>query len=169
MSRRFACCGLALVLTSSPFAGAPAQAKVARVASAPHTVGDYFLLLPIKYFNTITERQKLLSDAEVVDMKNDFLYLRGFDGQPGIALALSRHAGRVVVAVREDYVDDTSFDLLRWQGGRWHNVTRTLVTGYSAQLRYEIPRLGTTIRVRRSVGKHLNEPGPRLYDLVHRS
>jgi len=157
-------------LSPTPQAGA----KTSRQASAPRTVSDYFKLLPESYFearNPAEARQvraQMLKAADV-DTGNDYLEVGGDAAQAGLSVALFRHAGSVTVAVNAQG-EYYSFDLLRRENGRWRNVTRTLVPGFSRHHIYEVPRQGTTIRVFDNLIKEDDfapaDRGRHLYDLL---
>jgi hypothetical protein len=111
----------------------------------------------------------MLREARVKDVKNDYLESAGDGAQPSITVALFRHAGNVLVATNTSGEHGSGFDLLRWQNGRWNNVTRALVPRFSEGNFYAIPRYGTTIRVFKAPADEFSDkPGAHLYDLKWR-
>ena len=151
MRRCFVSMLLALLL------GVCGTASAQPVPTRPKTVEGYFLLLPQKYFvrpTSVSQRRAWLrSDDSVLDIKNDFL--EAGDYSRSVRVALFRHQGRILVAVTDFYAPDASsnFSLLRYEGGSWKNVTRSLLPiAYNPRMSYDLPRRGTTIRVRPSDG-----------------
>ncbi len=152
------------------------EAKVA----APKTVLDYFLLLPARgRFATETPknqrrawlREKSSDLKPVVDIKNDYILAPGDGAQGTIQFALFRYKGRVLVVMRDDFEDGT-LDFLRYENGRWKDVTKQMMpVPYNVHYDYHVPRWGTTIKV--TAGRDYFEDvkpspnkGKKVYDLV---
>ena len=129
-------------------------------AAQPVTVTDYFLRLPPKYFEiTQAQRKDMAGDEnshKILDVKHDYLYVGGDGAQPSLTVALFRSHGIVTVAVLDSGYDPNipTLDFLRYQNGRWLNVTRhVLPLPFDYRLAYFLPRRGTTIRVCNSRGR----------------
>ena len=152
-------------------AGVCAAAPPVTLRPTPKTVADYFLLLPNKYFEwySLAQRRAWLADkSTVLDIKNDYLYAHGDGAQGGLCVVLFRHAGRVVVAVQSEGYDppEPTVDFLRFEHGRWTNVTKQVLDADDAgdfdpclRNTVQLPRHGTTIHV-------LNSVGVQQYDLL---
>lgn len=149
----------------------------------PKTVLDYFLLLPAKgEFATEVpknERKKLLyANAEtfgpvkpIVDIKNDYILFPGDGAQGTLQFAVFRYKGRALVVMRDDF-EDGALDFLRYENGRWTDVTRQMMPAiYNVHYDYHVPRWGTTIKVTagRKYFKDLKtspDRGKKIYDFV---
>jgi hypothetical protein len=148
---------LALVFLLSWSGAAHAQR-----AEKKRTVVDYFMLLPQKFLGeplSLAQRRAWVRDSavdgNVVDLKNDYLHVGEYGRS--VQAAVFRHKGRAVFAVSDrevsgdmspPAVDKRAFRLLRFEGGRWKDVTRALMP-VRVDLRkiYTLPRVGTTIKV----------------------
>jgi len=176
MTRRFLILTIAaMILTLS----ASAQ------TSQPKTVRDFFNLLPQKYFTLEgcypetdkgckKARAEYLRDfTEVEDVANGY-FKGGCDGgQSCIEMAIFRRPNGtylVGLATYGEMIND--FYFLDYAGGKWTNVSPSVVPGFSKKNWYELPRVGTTVTVyERKVLEHLDdfdvtERGKKLYDLV---
>ena len=130
----------------------------------PRSVVDYYLALPDKYAGEIdrAEREELISDdrARVIakDIPNGYLAVSGDASSPGLTVALFKKAdGSYLVGVTA--YDETSEDFycLSYHDGNWQDVTAVTIPEYSKRLRYELPRYGTSIKVKSQAGKVLYE------------
>lgn len=136
------------------FCGHAADARQARRKS----VLDYSLLLPNKYFeHSFTSRQQRLNNLfgkessdspyRVVDIPNDFITFH-FDAIGTLQVAVFRHRGRDLIALRRYYDGGGFLTFLRLEKGRWKDVTKQVMpVAYSNNNYYELPRYGTTIQV----------------------
>ena len=63
------------------------------------------------------------------------------------------------------------FYFLNYSAGKWTNVSTTIVPGFSKNNWYELPRVGTTVKVyaqkvtERGREYEISERGKKLYDL----
>jgi hypothetical protein len=140
-------------------------------AAAPHTVREYYLLVPNKYVPIPNEGREaiLRKNKAVVDLKNGYLAFHDEYGDRFACALFKRSDGHYLIAVtsygpelgkpgKSDRLSD--FFLLRYEDGRWEDVTRaTLPVAQNRQLVYELPRQGTTIVVR-------DFKGNRQFDLL---
>ena len=86
--------------------------------------------------------------------------ISGDAGDPGITVALFKLPGGeylIGVNVFNEMADDLYF--LRYQSGKWSDVTRSVIPGFNKTYEYKLPRYGTTVEVSSKAGK-------KLYDLV---
>lgn len=152
---RFRLC-LALLALATPIShGIAAPRKHQRTVR--RSVVDYFRLLPSRYFE-VEDRSVLLQKSRLplIDLKNDYLQTSGDAAQPALQVAVFRYRGQDVVAVSAAYEIGFSFDLLKYENRRWRNVTDDLSPLVSKKnLRFKIPRYGTTIQVYQDNGTHL--------------
>ena len=134
--------------------------------SGPKTVVDYYLILPNKYtYDVGPKRRKELINPEngrvnTIDLKNGYLSISGDAGEAGIVIALFKKSDGsylVGVTVYNELTED--FYMLRYTGGKWSDMTRTVIPKLSKKKRYELPQYGTTINVS-------SETGERLYQLT---
>ena len=159
----------------------------AGVASAkpapPKTVLDYFLLLPAtgQFATEVpkSERKEWLyanpktfgATKPIVDIKNDYLLFPGDGAQGTIQFAVFRYKGRALIVMRDNFEDGT-LDFLRYEKGRWQDVTKQMMpVPYNVHYDYHVPRWGTTIRVTagRNYFKDVKPApnrGKKIYDLV---
>ena len=140
----------------------------AQSSPRPHTVVDYYMLLPDKYFEAnLEQRLHWMLDPKrgaIVDVVNGYLFAPGDGAQTDIYTCLFRRPdGTYLVAVNyndKDGVFETLLGLYVYQHGRLRNVTKLVMpVAFNKQLYYELPRHGTTIKV-------TNKAGRQLYDLV---
>lgn len=139
-------------------------------AAQPKTVVDYYLLLPDKYTIEVSKerRRQLVRDdsGRIVakDIKNGYLYISGDAGESGMVMALfKRPDGSYLIGVNP--YDEIADDLyvLSYDRGKWRDVTRAVIPGYSRKLMYTLPQRGTTIEVN---SQPSNQPSKKLYELV---
>jgi hypothetical protein len=155
-------------------ATATAKPRTAKPATAtPRTVLDYFMLLPQQFFVFPKSELKSWVYGEnslgtIVDKKNDYLRMWGDAAQPTIYMALFRHKGRVLVGIYSDSRDGGILYLMRYEKGKWANVTTSMLPiAYDESYHYIIPRYGTTIKVTLGNGeKAYGGNGKKVYDLV---
>lgn len=134
-------------------------------SASPQTVVDYYLLLPDKYTYDVPRqhREELVNrEGRIIakDIKNGYLAISGDAGDPGITVALFKMPdGEYLIGVNvfNEMSDDIYF--LRYQKGRWSNITRSAIPDFNKAYEYKLPRYGTTIEVS-------NKAGKKLYDLV---
>ncbi len=147
-----------------PFAVAASLALVALAATPPralskdgakrHNVLDYFFLLRaigISGYEGTQRRELLKAPYEpVVDLRHDYMSVNP-DSSPREQIAVFRYHGAELVAQSApDYHSDyNGFSLYRLNKGKLRDVTeRELpVPVRQNQYLYELPRIGTTIRV----------------------
>lgn len=137
-------------------------------SSKPHTVLDYYLLLPDKYFEADREqRVKWMLDQKhgaIVDVRNGYIYARGDGAQTSIYVCLFKKTdGSYLIAVKShdpDTDEYTHLDFYVYENWRLIDVSKAaLPVAVSEELRYAMPRYGTTIKVS-------NKRGRKMYDLV---
>ena len=137
-------------------------------SATPRTVVDYYLLLPDKYFEANKEqRVKWMLDHKrgaIVDVKNGYLLAPGDGAQMSIVVCLFKnHDGTYLVGVDASYWEDieyTRLNFYRYENGNFIDVTKAVLpVAPHEELKYEMPRYGTTIEVR-------NQHRRRIYDLV---
>lgn len=158
--------------------GAFAQSK------QPRTIRDFFTLLPEKYFllegcERSSDRdcskaraEYLKTFTEVEDIENGY-FKGGCDGaQSCIEMAIfKRPAGTYLIGVATSGEMINDFYFLDYSGGKWKNVSSSIVPGFSKRNWYELPRVGTTVKVytkkisEASAEYEVSERGRKLYDL----
>jgi hypothetical protein len=166
---------LLALLVFSAFASAQTQ---------PKTVRDFFTLLPDKYFTLegcYPETDKgckkaraeyLKTFTEVEDIVNGY-FKGGCDGgQSCIEMAIfKRLDGMYLVGLATSGEMINDFYFLNYAGGKWTNVSASVVPGFSKKYWYEMPRQGTTVQVyakkitEKSADYEISERGKKLYDL----
>ena len=192
VSRRVLFVGIAIVLATGVSCSAstkttPAKTRTAKTSTTksktaqkpttgkPRTVVDYFMLLPQDYLDIPPSKRGTWlygenSRGSIVDIKNDYIRMAGDETQWPIYMALFRYKGRVLLGVCIVADDWTSFGLLRYENGRWKDVTTAMLpVPYNETYQYVIPRYGTTIKV--TTGNGVEHPskyghGTKVYDLV---
>ena len=145
----------------------------------PRTIADYFLLIPERYLSVRrAERPALLRRLESnrregsfeIDVANGFMafqdhaeeqqtlaLFRRPDGQPLIAIT---YYGMVIRRGEPQDIARLYFLSYDPRTRIWHDVTRqTLPLPFNRNLRYHLPRRGTTIEV-------YGEGDRKVYDLV---
>ena len=126
----------------------------------PKTVRDFFNLLPEKYFTLEgcdRETDKDCSKARAEYLKNFTLvediqngYFKGAcDGaQACIEMAIfKRPDSTYLVGVATEFEMGSNFYFLDYAGGKWEDVSATVIPEYSKKNWYELPRHGTTVKV----------------------
>lgn len=142
----------------------PGQAK-----GEPRTVTDFFALLPEKYFilegcDKATDKscdkaraEYLKMSGSMVDVKNG--YLRGGcdGGQACIEMAIFKKPDNsYLVGVHTASEMNNDFYFLEYAGGKWNDVSANMIPEFSKKNWYEIPRVGTTMKV---YAKKVDEQG----------
>ena len=134
----------------------------------PHTVLDYYELLPEKYFEANEEqRVKWMLDPRrgaIVDVKNGYLYAPGDGAQTDVYVSLFKKSdGSYLIAVKTHPADTdeyTRLDLYVFKRGMLLDVSKTAFpVAVNERLQYELPRYGRTIQVKNKIGR-------RVYDLI---
>jgi len=134
----------------------------------PHTVLDYYELLPEKYFEANAEqRVEWMLDPRrgaIVDVKNGYLYAPGDGAQTDVYVCLFKKSdGSYVIAVKTHPADTneyTRLDLYVFERGMLLDVSKKMLpVAVNEKLKYELPRYGRTIQVK-------NKNGKSVYDLI---
>lgn len=150
------------------FAALSLQPSSVAYTSEPRSVLDYYLLLPDKYFEADKEqRVKWMLDPKrgaIVDVKNGYLYAPGDGAQTSVYVCLFRRTdGNYLIAVKTHASDSTEYtylDLYVYENGRFLDVTQAMLpVAVNEELIYEMPRYGTTIKVK-------SKRGRKVYELV---
>lgn len=137
-----------------------ATPSTAQAKGEPRTVTDFFALLPEKYFilegcDKATDKNCDKARAEylkildsTIDVKNGYLK-GGCDGaQACIEMAIFRKPDNLyVVGIHTWGEMNNDFHFLEYSGGKWSDVSAKVVPEFSKKLWYEIPRVGTTMKV----------------------
>lgn len=157
----------------------------AAAQTQPRTVIDFFSLMPDKYFTLegcfretdtgckAARAEYLKTFTEVEDIPNGY-FKGGCDGaQSCIEMALfKRPDGTYLVGVATSGEMLNDFYFLNYAAGKWTNVSASVVPGFSKRNWYELPRVGTTVRVytkkvtESGPGYEASERGRKLYDLI---
>ena len=154
----------------------------------PKTIRDFFMLLPEKYFvleGCVREKDRdcqkakldyLKTFTEAEDVANGY-FKGGCDGgQSCLEMAIFKRPDRtylVGVATSGEMINDYYF--LDYAGGLWTDVSATAVPQFSKKNMYELPRLGTTVKVfaKKVLEKgddfEVTDKGEKLYDLEWKS
>jgi hypothetical protein len=172
---------------STPAAQAePASTPKPTAASGqPQNILDFFNLLPQKYFtlegcypetdkDCKKARAQYLKDFTVVEDIANGYFKGGCDGgQECIEMAIfKRPDGTYLVGVFVTGEMTNNNYFLDYSGGKWTDVGAKAVLDFSDKLIYELPRVGTTVKVyEKKVLEHndefdVTERGKKLYDLV---
>ena len=150
----------------------------------PKTVLDFFNVLPEKYFSLEgcdrfadkdckkARAEYLMAFTEVADIKNGY-FKGGCDGaQSCIEMAIfKRPAASYLVGVLTSGEMINDFYFLDFAGGKWNDASSE-VPEFSSKNWYELPRVGTTMKVfeKKVIEKgddyEVTEKGRKLYDLV---
>lgn len=158
--------------------------KPAAANDGPKTVRDFFALLPEKYFileGCFRESDKDCSKAraeylktftEVEDIANGY-FKGGCDGaQACIEMAIfKRPDGSYLVGLATSGEMMNDFYFLDYKDGKWSDISSTVVPEFSKKNWYELPRVGTTVKVyakkidERGNDYEISEKGKKLYDL----
>jgi hypothetical protein len=165
-------------------AGKAAATPVA-AQTGPKTVMDFFALLPEKYFMlegcdraTDKDCKKARADylktfTEVEDIKNGY-FKGGCDGaQSCIEMAIfKRPDGTYLVGVATFAEMMNDFYFLDHADGKWTDVSKEAVPEYSKKNWYELPRIGTTMKVyskkivEETPDFEISEKGKLIYELA---
>ncbi len=158
--------------------------KPATANDGPKTVRDFFALLPEKYFileGCFRESDKDCSKAraeylktftEVEDIANGY-FKGGCDGaQACIEMAIfKRPDGSYLVGLATSGEMMNDFYFLDYKDGKWSDISSTVVPEFSKKNWYELPRVGTTVKVfakkidEQGKDYEISEKGKKLYDL----
>jgi hypothetical protein len=163
---------------NSPETSSAAQTK-------PKNVREFFMALPEKYFTLEgcdkakdkdckkAKAEYLKTFTEVEDIQNGY-FKGGCDGgQSCIEMAIfKRPDGTYLVGLMTSGEMMNDFFFLDHADGKWLDVSATAVPGFSKKNWYELPRMGTTVKVfaKKIVEKgddfEISEKGEKLDDLV---
>lgn len=158
--------------------------KPAGANDGPKTIRDFFTLLPDKYFTLegcMRESDKDCSKAraeylktytEVEDTANGY-FKGGCDGaQSCIEMAIfKRQDGTYLVGLATSGEMMNDFYFLDYKDGKWSDISSTVVPEFSKKNWYELPRVGTTVKVfakkivEQGKDYEISEKGKKLYDL----
>lgn len=164
--------------TNSPEASTAVQTN-------PKNVREFFMALPDKYFklegcdkakDTGCKKAKaeyLKTFTEVEDIQNGY-FKGGCDGgQSCIEMAIfKRPDGSYLVGLMTSSEMMNDFYFLDHANGKWLDVSATAVPGFSKNNWYELPRVGTTVKVfakkiiEKGADYEISEKGEKLEDLV---
>lgn len=164
-----------------------ANSSVPAVAAQtkPKNVREFFMALPDKYFtlegcdkakDTGCKKAKaeyLKTFTEVEDIQNGY-FKGGCDGgQSCIEMAIfKRPDGSYLVGLMTSSEMMNDFYFLDHANGKWLDVSATAVPGFSKNNWYELPRVGTTVKVfakkiiEKGADYEISEKGEKLEDLV---
>ncbi len=195
LSSIFACGVAAPTANNAPPAPTPAaEAKtggagdatdVSQPQSGPRTVMDFFALLPDEYFTLEgcdrardvgckkARAEYLKTFTEVEDIKNGY-FKGGCDGgQSCIEMAIFKKPdGTYLVGVATFAEMMNDFHFLEYSGGKWTDVSLVAVPDYNKKHWYELPRIGTTMKVfakkivEETADFEISEKGRLLYSLA---
>lgn len=172
--------------TSETAAAAPELSATPKVGpKEPKTVRDFFNLLPEKYFqlegcDPETDKgcrkaraEYLKTFTEVEDIGNGY-FKGGCDGgQSCIEMAIFKRLNStylIGVHVSHELIEKNYF--LDYDGVNWTDVSVSVVPEFSKKNLYELPRVGTTVKVfakkitEQGDDYEVSEKGSKLYDLV---
>jgi hypothetical protein len=149
---------------------------VAAQSSEPKTVMDFFLSVPERYMDgyDLRLREEMVRNGwlNIVDVKNGYIFYDASDNPTGFEFVIFRKSnGRYVVAYSDSTSDNFdweindgyTFFLLSYEGGRWRDVTKSLLpVAFNKKLTYKLPRWGRSIEVS-------DEKGRKLYTLRWRN
>ncbi len=175
------------ITSNAASAGAPAPTPTPAPETAtnqPKTIRDFFTLLPEKYFTLEgCDREKdagckkaraeyLKTFTEVEDIANGY-FKGGCDGgQSCIEMAIfKRPDGTYLVGVATSGEMMNDFYFLDYNGGKWSDISSTAVPDFSKKNWYELPRVGTTVKVfakkiiEQGDNYEVSDKGKKLYDL----
>jgi hypothetical protein len=153
-------------------------------ASSPKSIREFFMLLPEKYFvleGCVRENDKdckkakldyLKTFTEIEDTANGY-FKGGCDGaQSCLEMTIFKRPDAtylVAVATSAEMMNDYYF--LDYANGNWTDVSTTVVPQFSKKNIYELPRVGTTVKVfaKKVIEKgddyEVSDKGEKLYDL----
>lgn len=130
------------------------------LSGEPKTVRDFFMLLPEKYFTLEgcdrakdkdckkAREEYLKTFGEVVDVQNGYIKGGCDGGQACIEMAIfKRPDGKYLIGVAtfSEMMNDNYF--LDYSDGTWTDVTAPVVPEFSKKNMYELPRVGTAVKV----------------------
>jgi hypothetical protein len=178
----FVGCALAALLAVAGQVSVHAGSGNSYEDNYPDSVYDFYQLLPNDYFfdehPTKTDRLEMLVEEKenILDNSNDYLYVRGGDGQWDIQMALFRYHGIITVAIASGSYDPDipQLEFKRYRNGKWIVVTKRVLSprlvkaitnesddAYDNSGRndllttFSLPEHGTTIVVHTRPGKDL--------------
>jgi hypothetical protein len=171
--------------TAGDAAAGKAEATPVAAQTGPRTVMDFFALLPDKYFGlegcdraTDKDCKKAREDyiktyGEVVDVKNGY-FKGGCDGaQTCIEMAIfKRPDGSYLVGIATFAEMMNDFYFLDYAGGKWTDVAADAVPEFSKKNWYELPRVGTTMKVyskkivEETADYEISDKGKLMYELA---
>ncbi len=151
----------------------------------PRTIREFFTLLPERYFvlegcdrETDKDCKKARADylktfTEVEDAANGY-FKGGCDGgQSCIEMAIfKRPDGTYLVGVYTSGEMMNDFYFLDYNDGNWTDVSTQAVPEFSKKNMYELPRVGTTVKVfakkitETGDDYEISEKGAKLYELM---
>lgn len=155
------------------------------VQSKPKNVREFFMELPDKYFTLEgcdkakdkdckkAKSEYLKSFTEVEDIKNGY-FKGGCDGgQSCIEMAIfKRPDGSYLVGLMTSGEMMNDFYFLDPADGKWLDVSASAVPGFTKKNWYELPRVGTTVKVfaKKIIEKgddyEVSEKGGKLEELI---
>lgn len=113
-----------------------------------HTVRDYYLRLPSRYFSE-SASENLRKRPMVLDIANDYIKTYGEKGQPYLQTALFHYRGAELFGVYAQLKTGDVVNFYRWENGRLRDVTGQMWKVKSrAGDRVYLPRYGTTIIIK---------------------
>ncbi|MFL6210486.1 MAG: caspase domain-containing protein [Pyrinomonadaceae bacterium] len=166
LARRRAQSGTRTPVSSPPPAhAASAGTREAVLPAKLQNVRDCFLSLPEQYLAVPAERRAdvLRASTAVVDMKNGYIsFPAGANGRTTVAVFKVASSNYLVAVSHTGSAVQPGSKLffLHYADGQWSDITDTaLPVPFDPTLKYELPRLGTTIAV-------TNRAGAKVYDLL---
>ncbi len=168
----------------SDAANTPADKTGSVDANSPKTIREFFMLLPEKYFlleGCVRENDKdckkakldyLKTFTDVEDTANGY-FKGGCDGaQSCLEMAIfKRPDGTYIVGVATSAEMMNDYYFLDYANGKWTDVSNDVVPQFSKKNIYELPRVGTTVKVfaKKVIEKgddyEVSDKGEKLYDL----
>lgn len=165
-SRRFACLTvvflLGLLFAQGSTVSAAGKKAEKPSQSGPKTVVDYFLLIPDTWLAIPADERKvvLAASGTVNDVKNGFLSFTYGDSDSYTFTVFRKPTGGYLSALcfkgqilsKTGAVKDTcQVTFLDFDKGAWNDVTaKVLPTADQSDLVYELPQVGTTIKVKKA-------------------
>jgi hypothetical protein len=146
-----------------------ATPEAATLKGEPRTVTEFFALLPEKYFvlegcDKATDKncekaraEYLKMSGSMVDVKNGYLKGGCDGGQACIEMAIFKKPDSTYIVGIHTWAEmNNDFHFLDYAGGKWNDVSATAIPEFSKRNWYEIPRVGTTMKV---YAKKIEEQG----------
>ena len=150
----------------------------------PKTIREFFMLLPEKYFVLEGCQGDLEKDCnkakidylktftEIEDTANGY-FKGGCDGaQSCIEMAIFKKPDGTYLAGVSTYAEMANDNyFIDYDGGKWTDVSASVVPQFSKKNMYELPRVGTVVKVfaKKIIEKgddyEASEKGKKLYDL----